>query len=70
MTDETTIQDWPEVLRVKDAACYLKVSEATVRNYLKRPVDPLPHQRLGYRTIRIERDDLSEWYRRQPIAQN
>lgn len=53
-------------LKAIEVAKRKNVSAATVTRWMKREIDPLPAKRNGG-LVRIEVDDLEEWYERNFI---
>ncbi|MFS3131350.1 helix-turn-helix domain-containing protein [Enterococcus faecalis] len=54
------------LLKAIEVAKRKNVSAATVTRWMKREIDPLPAKRNGG-LVRIEVDDLEEWYDRNFI---
>jgi excisionase family DNA binding protein len=53
------------LLTVTQAAKLAQVAPNTVRSWINRPVNPLPAQRPGYRTVRLDRETFLEWLKEQ-----
>lgn len=51
-----------------DLAKWLKVSRATVSQYLHRANDPIPHFHVG-RTVMVPTQGLVEWVNRQTLRE-
>lgn len=51
-------------LTVSETAKYTGLSERTIRKFLKDPINPLPHYRIGTagRLIRINKKEIDEWF--------
>jgi len=45
----------------KEAAEYLRISEATVLRYINAEVNPLPCYKISKKTIRIKKEALDNW---------
>lgn len=58
--------EYPEVMCVKEAANFLRISESTVRNYIRK--DLIPYRR-AYKGARItfSKTVLEEWVRETSI---
>ncbi len=50
-------------LTINDAASYSSISRRSLYKFLKDPVNPLPHFRLGTsgRVVRIKIEELEKW---------
>lgn len=53
------------LLTVTQAAELAQVAPNTVRAWINRPVNPLPANRPGYRTIRLDREEFLKWIKEQ-----
>jgi len=57
-------------LSIKDVSKLTGISSRTINDWLHRPLNPLPHYRIGKRKgIRIREDELDEWmkqYKTEP----
>ena len=56
-----------DVVTVKEAASWLRLSEKTIYRYCER--GELPHQRIPGGCIRFRRDDLESWLEERRVAQ-
>lgn len=63
-TDRESAKEQPaeqrELLTIKQLVAYSGLSERTLRGYLHRPVQPLPHYRVA-KKILIRRSEFDEW---------
>jgi hypothetical protein len=59
-TKETPTPAKRELLTIKQLVAYSTLSERTLRSYLKRRVQPLPHYRVD-KKILIRRVEFDEW---------
>jgi hypothetical protein len=59
-TKETPTPAKRELLTIKQLVAYSTLSERTLRTYLKRRVQPLPHYRVD-KKILIRRSEFDEW---------
>ena len=50
-----------QVLLPEEVAKILGVQRITVKRYMDSKVNPLPHIKLGHKTIRIIRSQLDNW---------
>ena len=52
-----------EYLTISDLAMYAGISQRTLRDLLKDPVNPIPHFRVGAagRLVRVKRSEFDEW---------
>ena len=55
-----TTSTYTRVLSVNEAADYLRVTPRTIRNYLLRKRNPLPHSKPAGK-IWIHEEDLLQW---------
>lgn len=60
--------DLSELLTFAEVATLAKVSDATVRSWAARPVEPLPIVDLGPRMTRILRGDWLEWVQARRVT--
>jgi len=60
-----------EYLKIAEAAEYSSISQRTLRDNLKDPVNPIPHFRVGTagRIIRIKKSEFDEWMNSQRATQ-
>jgi excisionase family DNA binding protein len=56
-----------EYLKVSELAEYSGISNRTIWDLLKDPINPIPHYRVGAagRIVRIKKTDFDEWMRGQ-----
>ena len=56
-----------EYLKVSELAQYTGISDRTLWDLLKDPVNPIPHYRVGAagRIVRIKKSEFDEWMRNQ-----
>ncbi len=56
-----------EYLTVADLSQYTRISQRTIRDLLKDPVNPIPFYRVGAagRIIRIKKNEFNEWMQSQ-----
>ncbi len=60
-----------EYLPVADLSKYCGISQRTIRDLLKDPVNPIPFYRVGVagRIIRIKKSEFDEWMQSQKSTQ-
>ena len=60
-----------EYFSIADLSDYTGISERTLRDLLKDPVNPIPYFRIGPagRIIRVKRSDFDEWMKFQRATQ-
>lgn len=56
-----------KVLLPDEVAKILGVHRITIKRYMESKVNPLPHIKLGHKTIRIIRGQLDEWLKNRSI---
>jgi excisionase family DNA binding protein len=56
-----------DIMKTKEVAELLNVSENTVRAWTRRRVDPLPKFTGGSRVMRFRRKSVEEWVERQEL---
>lgn len=58
-----------EYLKVSELAQYTGISDRTLWDLLKDPVNPIPHYRVGAagRIVRIKKSEFDEWMRNQKV---
>jgi excisionase family DNA binding protein len=58
-----------EYLKVSELAQYAGISDRTLWDMLKDPVNPIPHYRVGAagRIVRIKKSEFDQWMREQKI---
>jgi excisionase family DNA binding protein len=58
-----------EYFKVSELAVYAGISERTLWDLLKDPVNPIPHFRVGAagRIVRVKKTDFDRWMREQMI---
>ncbi len=56
-----------ELLTVREVASELRITVFTVYRLMRNKRNPLPHMRIG-RSIRIPRNKLLQWIKRQPVV--
>jgi excisionase family DNA binding protein len=56
-----------EYFKVSELAEYSGISERTLWNLLKDPVNPIPHFRVGSvgRIVRVKRSEFDQWMQKQ-----
>jgi excisionase family DNA binding protein len=61
-----------EYFKVSELAAYTGISERTLWDLLKDPVNPIPHFRVGAagRIVRVKKSDFDQWMRDQMIRDN
>lgn len=64
--NETKVErnDLIKYYSINDCASMLGVHPQTIRNYIKRRVNALPHKRIGGRIL-VEHGQLENWLRNQ-----
>jgi excisionase family DNA binding protein len=60
-SDQPQRHDDEQLLRYRDAARFLSVSEGTLRNWIHRKQHGLPVIKLGLRHVRFRRSSLVRW---------
>lgn len=60
-----------EYLKVSELAEYAGISDRTLWDLLKDPVNPIPHYRVGAagKIVRIKRSEFDEWMRNQKVRE-
>ena len=58
-----------EYFKVSELAQYAGISDRTLWDLLKDPVNPIPHYRIGVagRIVRIKKSEFDEWMRNQKV---
>ena len=58
-----------EYFKVSELAQYTGISDRTLWDLLKDPVNPIPHYRVGAagRIVRIKKSEFDEWMRNQKV---
>jgi len=61
-----------EYLKVSELAQYTGISDRTLWDLLKDPVNPIPHYRIGTagRIVRIKKSDFDQWMRDQQARES
>jgi|APSaa5957512622_1039677.scaffolds.fasta_scaffold188625_1 excisionase family DNA binding protein len=61
-----------EYLKVAELSDYSGISQRTLRDFLKDPVNPIPHFRVGVagRIIRIKKSEFDQWMESQRADQS
>lgn len=61
-----------EYFKVSELAEYAGISERTLWDLLKDPVNPIPHFRVGAagRIVRVKKSDFDQWMREQMVSEN
>ena len=61
-----------EYFKVSELAEYAGISERTLWDLLKDPVNPIPHFRVGTagRIVRVKKTDFDQWMRDQMVHEN
>lgn len=61
-----------EYFKISELAEYAGISERTLWDLLKDPVNPIPHFRVGAagRIVRIKKSDFDHWMREQMVSEN
>ncbi len=61
-----------EYFKIAELTEYSSISERTLREHLKDPVNPIPHFRIGAagRIIRIKKTDFDRWMDSQRADQS
>ena len=56
-----------EYLSIRDLSEYTGVSQRTLWDLLKNPVNPIPHFRIGSagRIVRVKRSEFNQWMQTQ-----
>jgi excisionase family DNA binding protein len=57
----------PEWMDIKSAQEYANVSERTLREWIHRPVNPLPAAQVDHGKILIKRGNLDQWLEAHPV---
>jgi len=60
-----------EYFTVLELSKYVGISQRTLRDHLKDPINPIPHFRIGAagRIIRIKKSEFDEWMNSQRATQ-
>ena len=60
-----------EYLKVSELAQYAGISDRTLWDLLKDPVNPIPHYRVGAagRIVRIKKSEFDQWMREQKASE-
>jgi excisionase family DNA binding protein len=60
-----------EYLKVSELAQYTGISDRTLWDLLKDPVNPIPHYRIGAagRIVRIKKSEFDQWMREQKVRE-
>jgi excisionase family DNA binding protein len=60
-----------EYLKISELAQYAGISDRTLWDLLKDPVNPIPHYRVGAagRIVRIKKSEFDEWMRNQRVRE-
>jgi excisionase family DNA binding protein len=68
--DTVTVQK--EYFKVSELAEYAGISERTLWDLLKDPVNPIPHFRVGAagRIVRVKKTDFDRWMREQMVQES
>ena len=61
-----------EYLKVSELAQYTGISDRTLWDLLKDPVNPIPHYRIGAagRIVRIKKSEFDQWMREQMVRES
>ena len=61
-----------EYFKVSELAEYSGISDRTLWDLLKDPINPIPHYRVGAagRMVRIKKSDFDRWMRTQIVQEN
>jgi len=61
-----------EYFKVSELAEYSGISDRTLWDLLKDPVNPIPHYRIGAagRIVRVRRSEFNDWMKRQRADKN
>ncbi len=61
-----------EYLKVSELAQYAGISDRTLWDLLKDPVNPIPHYRVGAagRIVRIKKSEFDQWMREQKVSES
>jgi excisionase family DNA binding protein len=61
-----------EYFKVSELAQYSGISDRTLWDLLKDPVNPIPHYRVGAagRIVRIKKSEFDQWMREQMVREN
>ncbi len=61
-----------EYFKVSELAEYAGISDRTLWDLLKDPVNPIPHYRVGAagRIVRIKKSEFDEWMRNQMVRED
>ena len=61
-----------EYFKVSELAEYSGISERTLWDLLKDPVNPIPHYRIGAagRIVRVRRSEFDDWMKSQRADKN
>jgi len=61
-----------EYFKVSELAEYAGISERTLWDLLKDPVNPIPHFRIGAagRIVRVKKSDFDHWMREQMVHES
>lgn len=59
-----------EYFKVSELAEYVGISDRTLWDLLKDPVNPIPHYRIGAagRIVRIKRSEFDQWMHEQKVC--
>lgn len=53
-----------KLVTINDVASHFRLGIGVIRTWMQLP-DPLPHYRIGYRTLRFDMAEVSAWWTRQ-----
>jgi excisionase family DNA binding protein len=61
-----------EYFKVSELAKYSGISDRTLWDLLKDPVNPIPHYRIGAakRIVRIKKSEFDQWMQKQMIRES
>ena len=61
-----------EYFKVSELAQYTGISDRTLWDLLKDPVNPIPHYRVGAagRIVRIKKSEFDQWMREQKVRES
>ena len=61
-----------EYFKVSELAQYTGISDRTLWDLLKDPVNPIPHYRIGVagRIVRIKKSEFDQWMQEQKLRED
>ena len=59
--EKSQLERWPEWMDLKILQQYASVSERTLRDWIHRPVNPLPAKQVSHGKILVKRGQFDSW---------